>query len=170
MEIVELFTILAQGEDSQHEFKKDYTHAVSLAQDMVAFSNGKGGQIFIGVDDYGVISGLTAEDIKRLNELISNAASQHVRPAISLITQNIITENGLVIIVDVPSGINKPYQDNTGVFWVRSGASKQPATSREELQRLFQASGMVHADESPVIHIWIVGILQEILPMCFNKR
>ncbi len=28
--------------------------------------------------------------------------------------------------------------------------NKQPASSREELQRLFQQSGLIHADETPV--------------------
>nr|VFJ73008.1 MAG: ATP-dependent DNA helicase RecG [Candidatus Kentron sp. FM]VFJ73967.1 MAG: ATP-dependent DNA helicase RecG [Candidatus Kentron sp. FM]VFK21037.1 MAG: ATP-dependent DNA helicase RecG [Candidatus Kentron sp. FM] len=64
-------------------------------------------------------------------------------------TQNLLTENGLVLIVDVPAGINKPYQDKNGVFWVKSGADKRKATSRKEIQRLFQASGSLHADVSP---------------------
>jgi ATP-dependent DNA helicase RecG len=63
METVELFTILAQGEDSQHQFKKNVNNAESLSAEMVAFSNGKGGQIFIGVEDNGNILGLTAEDV-----------------------------------------------------------------------------------------------------------
>ena len=53
METVELMTILAQGEDSQHQFKQTITRAESLAQEMVAFSNGMGGKIIVGVDDDG---------------------------------------------------------------------------------------------------------------------
>ncbi len=170
MEIVELFTILAQLEDSQHQFKKNVTNAESLAADMVAFSNGKGGQIFIGVEDNGVISGLTTADVGRLNQLISNAASQNVRPSINPSTQNIMTGSGLVLIVDVPSGINKPYQDNTGIFWVKSGADKRKATSREEIQRLFQASGLLHADESPANGLTIADIDMDYFRAFFQQR
>jgi ATP-dependent DNA helicase RecG len=46
--------------------------------------------------------------------------------------------------------MDKPYQDKNGVFWVKSGADKRRATSREEIQRLFQKSNLIHADEIPV--------------------
>lgn len=170
METVELFTILALGEDSQHQFKKNINNAESLSAEMVAFSNGKGGQLFIGVEDDGAITGLTAEDVGRLNQLISNAASQNVRPAINPTTQNIMTEKGLILIVDVPAGINKPYQDNTGVFWVKSGSDKRKATSREEIQRLFQSSGLVHADESPANGLTIADIDMEYFRRFFQQR
>jgi len=149
MEAVEILTILAQGEDSQNQFKKNITNADSLAAEIIAFSNGQGGRLFIGVDDDGTISGLLAEDIQRLNQLISNTASQHVLPAVNPTTQNVSIEERLIVVMDVPKGINKPYQDKKGVFWVKSGADKRRATSREEIQRLFQSSGMVHADVKP---------------------
>ena len=170
METVELFTILAQGEDSQHQFKKNVNNTESLSAEMVAFSNGKGGQIFIGVEDNGNILGLTAEDVARLNQLISNAASQNVRPAINPTTQNMLTEQGLVLIIDVPAGINKPYQDNSGVFWVKSGADKRKATSREEIQRLFQASGLVHGDEAPANGLTIADIDMDYFRAFFQQR
>jgi len=56
MEIVELLEILSRGEDSKHQFKKNVTNPDSLAGEMVAFSNGTGGTMFIGVNDDGSIS------------------------------------------------------------------------------------------------------------------
>ena len=170
METIELMTCLAQGEDSEHQFKKNITNAESLAAEMVAFSNGNGGKIFVGVADDGLITGLTKEDVHRLNQLISNTASQNVRPAINPTTQNIITESGLVIVIDVPAGINKPYQDSTGVFWVKNGADKRRATSREEIQRLFQASGLLHADDSPVNGLTIADLDMDYFRDFFQHR
>jgi len=170
METIELLTILAQGEDSQHQFKRNVTNSDSLGAEMVAFSNGKGGQIFIGVADNGDIVGLTQQDIGRLNQLISNTASQNVRPAINPTTQNIMSGNGLVLIIDVPAGINKPYQDNTGVFWVKSGSDKRRATSREEIQRLFQSSGLIHADESPANGLTIADLDMDYFSKFFQQR
>lgn len=134
------------------------TNAESLAAEMVAFSNGSGGKILVGVDDDGSITGLTKEDIQRLNQLISNVASQNVRPAVNPTTQNILTDSGLILVIDVPAGINKPYQDNSGVFWVKNGADKRKATAREEIQRLFQSSSLVHADETPLSGMTIADL------------
>ena len=150
METIEFLELLYKGEDSSHQFKKDVTNSDSLAAEMVAFSNGAGGKLLIGVNDDGSIAGLSSEDIRRLNNLISSTASQNVQPAINLVTENIKTPNGLVMLVDISSGIDKPYQDKNGVFWVKSGADKRKATSREEIQRLFQKSNLLHADEVSV--------------------
>ena len=149
MEAAELHAILARGEDSRHQFKRDFTNADSLAAELAALANGSGGQILIGVADDGHLVGLTQQDIGRLNQLLSNAASQHVRPPLSPTSQNIQTDQGLVLVVDVSQGINKPYMDLQGRVWVKNGADKRHVTAREELQRMFQASGLLQADQVP---------------------
>ena len=45
---------------------------------MTAFSNSEGGTIYIGVSDDGSIRGLSKEDVSRINQIISNTASQLV--------------------------------------------------------------------------------------------
>jgi ATP-dependent DNA helicase RecG len=149
METIEILTILSQGEDSLNQFKKNITNADSLAAEIIAFSNGQGGRLFLGVDDDGTVTGLSKEDIQRLNQLVSNTASQYVLPAVNPTTIISTINNQRILIVEVPRGLNKPYQDKNGVFWVKSGSDKRKATSREEIQRLFQSSGMVHADINP---------------------
>lgn len=150
METEELIEIISRDEDSRHQFKADVTNETSLAQDMVAFSNSGGGSIYIGVSNDGTFAGLGRADIGRLNILISNAASQQVRPPINPQTENISTSKGLVMRVIVSDGISKPYMDKNGVIWVKSGADKRKATSREEIQRLYQSAGLIHGDEIPV--------------------
>lgn len=150
MESTELLEIINRGEDSRHQFKVNFHNVDSLAAEIVAFSNSNGGLIIIGVTDDGQVAGLSRVDIKRLNELISNAASQSVRPPINPYTENIDLPGGLVMVLTVPPGISKPYMDNNGAMWVKSGADKRKVTSREEMQRIFQAAGLIHADEIPV--------------------
>lgn len=150
MEAAELIEIISRGEDSRHQFKVNFTNAESLAAEIVAFSNSEGGRILIGVADDGSVQGLTPHDIGRLNQVISNVCSQNVRPAVNPLTENIPHPNGTVMVLSIPEGVAKPYSDHRGVFWVKSGADKRPATSREELQRMFQESSLVHADETPV--------------------
>lgn len=150
METADLIEIVSRGEDSRHQFKANITNATSLAEEIVAFSNSGGGRIFIGVNDDGSVRGLSPEDISRLNNLIANAASQNVRPAVNPLTENVTHPNGTVLVVTIPDGLSKPYMDSKGAIMVKSGANKQPASSREELQRMFQQSSLVHADETPV--------------------
>lgn len=150
METTELIDLLSRGEDSRQQFKVDMTNADGLAAEIVAFSNTAGGRIFIGVNDDNSVRGLSADDVARLNQLIANAASQVVRPAVNPLTENVPHPNGMVMVVSIPEGVNKPYMDKNGVIWVKSGSDKRRATSREELQRLFQQAGLVHADETPV--------------------
>jgi ATP-dependent DNA helicase RecG len=137
---------------------------------MVAFSNGAGGKILIGVEDDGLIVGLSPKDIQRLNQLISNTASQNVQPAINVITENIMTDKGLVMVVDILAGINRPYQDNNGVFWVKSGSDKRKISSREEIQRLFQKSNLIHADETPVQSVTVTDLDVAYFENFFQKR
>ncbi len=75
----DLAAIIAHGEDSRHQFKRDFTHADSLAAELAAFANMAGGVLLVGVGDGGVVPGLTLADNGRLNQLLSNAASQHVK-------------------------------------------------------------------------------------------
>lgn len=152
MEAIELIELIRRGEDGQTQFKQsqDVTNAKSLAGEMVAFANSKGGRIFIGVDNNGSVTGLSPNDIRRINQLISNTATDCVHPSINPETENIPIGEKLVIIVTVPEGISKPYSDNDGVFWVKSGSDKRRVTSREEVQRMFQGADLVHADEVPV--------------------
>lgn len=63
MRLEEMNEILQLGEDSRHQFKVDFTNAASLAAEMVAFSNSKGGTIFIGVSDSGEVVGLSTAKI-----------------------------------------------------------------------------------------------------------
>ncbi len=150
METQELLSIIATGEDSKHQFKADIVHPESLAQEMVALSNSQGGSIFIGVTDAGEIAGLSRSDIGRLNQLVSNAATDHVRPSISPLTANVSLPDGLVIVVSVAEGISKPYMDKSLHVYVKSGADKRKVTAREELLRMFQSAALVHADSLPV--------------------
>lgn len=158
METTELLEIISRGEDSKHQFKGGVTNVISLAQEMVAFSNSGGGKIFIGVSDTGEIAGLTSTDMNRLNGLVSNAASQHVRPPINPQTENIALPQGLVMVVTVLDGISKPYMDNQGAILVKSGADKRKVTSREEIQRMFQSAGLIHGDEIPANGITVADI------------
>lgn len=66
------------------------------------------------------------------------------------LTANVPHPAGTVLVVSIAEGVNKPYMDKNGAIWVKSTSDKRRATSREEIQRLFQQAGLVHADETSV--------------------
>lgn len=145
-----LLVQIALGEDSTRQFKADVKNAESLASEMAAFANTNGGTIFIGVADDGLTPGLSGQDVARINQLISNGASQLVRSPLAVQTENVALENGrIVIVLTVPKGIDKPYFDKNGVIWLKAGADKRRVNSKEELRRLFQFTNQFHADELP---------------------
>ena len=151
MDIEELKVEIAKGEDSGRQFKADVTNPDSLAAEVVAMLNARGGLLFIGVDDHGELGGLDASGVRRVNQMISNVASQHIKNPVSLTTENIVLENSkVVIILHIPLGIDKPYFDKNGVIWLKEGADKRKVLSKEEIRRLFESSSSLHADEQPV--------------------
>lgn len=114
MNEAQLLLQLACGEDSRHQFKRDASNVDSMAAELAAFANSGGGTLFIGINDDGSLAGLDDSAVRRLNQLLGNAASQHVRPPIHPLTENVLTTQGLVIMVTVPDGLAKPYVDNLG--------------------------------------------------------
>lgn len=165
-----LLSLIANGEDSRHQFKRDIANTDSLAAEFVAFVNTAGGMLFIGVADGGQVIGLSADDIKRLNQMVSNAASQHVKPPVNPVTRNVRTAYGLVMVVEVAAGLNKPYMDAQGRIWVKSGADKRQVTAREEMQRMFQQSGLIQADEMPVSRAIIDDFDMKVFSAYFERR
>ena len=170
MTLEELQSIINRGEDGQHQFKANITNVNSLAAEIVAFSNSAGGTILLGVHDDGSFAGLDREDMGRLNQLLANAASQSVRPPVNPQTENIQTDNGLVMLVQIPRGINKPYMDNNGLIWVKSGADKRKVTAREEIQRMYQSVGLLHGDESPAKGLGIKDVDKDYFDAFLQKH
>jgi predicted HTH transcriptional regulator len=137
MEIITVKESLKKGEDSARQFKENFTSIDKLAVEISAFANSNGGEIYIGVDDNSTIKGLSSDEIKRLNQWISNARSQKIEPPIFVQTQIVLIDDKKLMIITIPKGINKPYSVNKSEFWVKNGADKRRA-SREELFQLFR--------------------------------
>lgn len=146
MSVSALLEKIQNGEDSKTQFKENIHHVNQLAQEFVAFSNSEGGMLLIGVKNNGEISGLGFEEIEKINQHISNAASQNVKPPIAPFTENIAVDGKKIICAHISKGIAKPYYTNEGIAYVKMGADKKIAPP-EEILRLFQEAGKIYADE-----------------------
>lgn len=109
-----LLARIALGEHSRQQFKRSFSNPDALAAELAAFANSGGGTLLIGVNDDGSLAGLDAAELRRLNQMLSNVSSQHVRPPVHPHTDNVQTHAGLVMVVAVPNGLAKPYLDQQG--------------------------------------------------------
>ncbi len=74
------------------------------------------------------------------------------------------------MLINVPEGLNQPYVDTHGRIWVKSGADKRQVTAREEMQRMFQQSDLLHADEQTVVAASFEHIEQIEFASYFERR
>lgn len=136
---------IPQTENQYVEFKSENVKAADLAEEMIAFANSEGGEIWLGVNDDGTVSGLSRSH----EEDVMNIARTACIPPIVPHYAEAIIDGRLVAVVTVPSGKDKPYYTSRQLYFVRVGSTKRVA-SREELIRLFQASGAFHYDSVEV--------------------
>jgi len=146
----EICVRIRQGEDSRTQFKRGPVGVAKLAAELTAFTNAEGGVILFGVADDGSVVGLDAAQKKSLDTELSNASNDNVRPAVYPRTEFHTIDGRQILAVIVSEGVSKPYADKSGSFWTKAGPDKRRITAREELQRLLQASLLIHADELPV--------------------
>ena len=151
MNKTELLEIIRNGENSGTEFKRDDVHPQSLAKEIAALANLEGGRILLGVEDDGTVIGLTRSDIE---EWVMNISSDNIQPQIIPYFEVVLWEDDKKVgVITIPEDSpDKPYKARQGNRWVpfvRIGSTSREAT-REQEQRLYQASGVLRHDIKPV--------------------
>ena len=145
----ELLEIIASGENSGVEFKRDDLRTQDLAKELVAFSNLEGGMVLLGVEDDGTVTGLMRHD---LEEWVMNVCCDKIRPAIVPFFEvfRSVKDDNDVAIVRVTRGydVHVLWHNNTNKYLMRVGTQSREA-SQEELARL-QQRGSVRAELRPV--------------------
>ena len=143
---------LRAGEDSRAEFKElrfgkrgvISPNTEDFASEMVAFANGGGGALFLGVDDAGSVVGVPDEKWAQVEQWVLNVATHNcdppIRPQIRRETLSLPgNEEASVVIVVIPRGLFV-HSTSGGRFHARFGSTKRRLTG-PELARLFQERG-----------------------------
>ena len=147
---MEILNKINQPESRKLEFKEEFTEKSKILKTIIAFSNGSGGELIIGVSDRErEIIGV--KDPLELEEKISNMIYDSITPIISPYI-SIIDINGKKIIhIQVMGGSNKPYFiKSIGIkdsSYIRIGSTTRKASLEiiEEIRR--EAHGYSYEEE-----------------------
>ena len=116
MKADELLHIIRMGETSTVQFKERIDDTYKLGCELTAFSNSLGGQLLIGVNDKtGELNGLSFEELQKMTTLVSNTASENVKPSILVQTETIDVDGQVILIVTVPEGKSNHHDDEVTI-------------------------------------------------------
>jgi ATP-dependent DNA helicase RecG len=148
----DLRQLIANGENSSVEFKRDDLKPRALAKELVAFLNFEGGRVLLGVDDDGTISGLQHDPSDR-EEWVMNVARDKIRPSIIPHFQVVrdVESGRHVAVIRVEEGwtVHARYHNDKEEYYIRAG-SRVDTMRREELQRAFQRRAGLRPELRPV--------------------
>lgn len=141
-------TLLA--ESSELEYKREIPEdSRKWLKTVVAFANGKGGQIIFGIDDethmvVGVDIDNIARTVDRITEIIIKNCSPQIIPDVRIDTM----ADKYVIVVDIKPGQNTPYyltrygmEEGT---YVRAAATTRLAESNIRLELMLRSRGVTY--------------------------
>ena len=164
----DIMYIIENGENSGIEFKEEDVHNDSIAKEIVAFLNFKGGTVLFGINNDGIIIGVKD---KGFEERIMNIFYNKIFPSVIPEYEEIKINEKKVAVVKIETGIDKPYYtkiNGKNCYFIRYGSTSREA-SREELLRLFQASGSGHYEITPVINTTMRDLNQIDMEDYFSK-
>lgn len=135
------------------EYKREVSDYVKLARTVVAFANGDGGRIIIGIDDKGEVIGLGDDEIEKHIERLPVAIADCIQPPLfPRIFEQTINDR-MVLVVEVFPGQQKPYFiASEGIekgAYIRVGAHSKRANG-EMLEELRLLKSRCSYDEQPI--------------------
>jgi len=147
----DLLELIANGENSGVEFKRDDVRPEQLAKEIVALANLRGGKLLIGVEDDGHISGIQSKNLETW--IMDTVFGHYVHPMILPFYEEVdMGDDRRVAVVTIAPGTAKPYvlrRNGREDIYVRVGSVSKHA-SREQQLALFGRSGLLHTESLPV--------------------
>lgn len=155
------------------EFKQEIPKNSQIIRTAIGFCNSFGGKLVVGVEDDGVICGVSEEGIDEMMDSIQESIYKNCTPPILPAVYTQRYGDKIVVIVEVSAGMNKPYflskkgmQEGT---YIRLGSHTYKADHKmiEELQ---WASRGLAVDTLPVYQATIDDIDQNRVKAFLNAR
>lgn len=144
MTVEEIKLLIAQGEGYNLEFKKSLpSKASELAEEICAFANAAGGSLLIGIDDKGLIHGITIDNNHRSRlQNILNC----IEPKLDILLEEINIDDKIILCLHCPSGKEKPYTVSGSII-LRNGPNSEKITSVQRMRDFFQQADRIFFDE-----------------------
>ena len=134
--LTELVEKIHLGEDSTIEFKRQLPRRDSLADEIAAFANARGGVILIGVDDNGEIVGLGQRNLDQSEKTVVEVCRDSIEPQVSIFTEKLRFEGKVLLKIDIPRSLF--VHKSPGGYLARQGSSKREMPT-DQLARLLQS-------------------------------
>ena len=133
--LTELLEKIYLGEDATIEFKRALPHRNSLADEIAAFANARGGVILIGVDDDGEIIGVDRHTLDTAEKTVVEICTDSIDPIVLIFTEKLRIDDKNLLKIEVPRSLFVHKTANG--YFMRQGSSKREMPT-EQLARLFQ--------------------------------
>lgn len=162
----ELLGLIAQGENSSVEFKRDGIKNSDLAKELVAFANLHGGCVLLGVEDDGDVSGLNSDredaetdgaerlrSYRKTEEWVAGTCRDKMRPEViphfEIVREVVPGRDVAVVRIDRGWTVHHLWHNQHRTYYVRVGTTNREA-SPEELERLFSQRSVLRLEIRPV--------------------
>lgn len=135
------------------EYKSEAIPVKALAKSLSAFANQYGGWLILGVAENpetqtaGAFPGLEEQEAQRLLQTLRDASKDALNPEVYYETQLVagpaddlgLPAGQMVLVVEIPPGVDTPYVHNDGRVYrrVADSSSPKPETDRHMLDRLW---------------------------------
>ncbi|MXV77108.1 transcriptional regulator [Candidatus Poribacteria bacterium] len=134
--LTELLEKIRLGEDTTIEFKREMPHRDSLADEIAAFANAKGGTILIGIDDNKEVIGLGLQELDRAEKMVVEICEDSIEPAVDFFTEKLRIDDRNILKTEVPRSLFVHKSPNG--YFTRRGSSKRELMT-DQLARLLQS-------------------------------
>lgn len=162
-----------EPESSTLEFKRSLPKSDQITKTMIAFCNHHGGKLVVGVADDRTIIGLSDQEIDECLEWVEKAVYDASFPAIIPRVSTLRIEDKNVLILEVSSGMNKPYYRRTeGIdkgTYIRVGRNTVRATP-EMIEELRWQSAGIHFETLPIYRATEADIDDTLIRNFLRKR
>lgn len=159
--------VIKKGENEEVEFKENIGNLQSISKVICSFANTRGGVLFIGVDDNGIVKGI---------ELDSDIVQQKISSIIDVIYPSPIMnieQYGLdgttIFIVIVKRPADNTYYTYQGAIYTRVGSTTRRLEGQTQLEFL-RRKRILSFDESTTIDLVLDDIDEEKVRKYLNSR
>ncbi len=148
--LTELLEKIYLGEDATIEFKRALPHRNSLADEIAAFANARGGVILIGVNDDGEIIGVELQKLDSVEKTVVEICNDWIEPTVPIFTEKLRLDEKNLLKIEIPRSFFV-HKTHNGYYTRQEKTKKEMST--QQLARLFQTRSQprkTHFDTLPV--------------------